>query len=75
VYREIELAKCGINQKGFLKGIVQREMVFWLNPTQSSKDTKKNSCWTIINRDMLSFVSLGVLGEFANLIAPSPCTH
>jgi hypothetical protein len=30
VYREIDLAECGINQKGFLKGIVQREMDFGL---------------------------------------------
>ncbi len=41
MYREIELAECGINQKGFLKGIVQREMVFGLIQPNTARIRKK----------------------------------
>jgi hypothetical protein len=53
-------------------------MVFGLKSKPAcieSKDRNKFSFWTIINQDMLSFVSLGVLGENAKLLfvsSPSP---
>ncbi len=43
--------------------------------TRRKQGLKKISCWTVVNRDMVSFVSLGVFGEYANnLIASSQCS-
>ncbi len=60
-----------------LKG-QQREMVFWLNLSHIEQLERifKKFKFIIINEDIHTFMSLGVLGEYAkSLFASYPCTH
>jgi hypothetical protein len=49
-------------------------MVLWLNPTYlvpKVRNKTKISSWNVFNRDMLSIVSLGVLGEYTKSLLAS----